>query len=252
MSTQRETSFRIYIIVGLISALLGFGAIYVIAGPQDNGARQNTSSSGTINSDTKTVTAQASSPTPAKTPSINSAPAQAAAPAPALAGKGKLPAVASSDLSTGTMATFVFKDTPMAVPPFTFTDAAGNARALEDWRGKVVLLNLWATWCAPCLREMPHLDRLQAKLGSDKFEVLAISVDRNGPEKPTAFRDRTNIKHLKFYQDPTAKLGFALKVIGMPATLLLDTEGREIGRLVGPADWDSADAIRLIRAHFAD
>lgn len=223
MSTQRGTSLRTYVIVAVVSAIIGFGAIYVIVGPGDNA------------------------------PSINTAVDQPKATPPSATRSARPPAqarAATARLNTGAMATFVFKDTPMSLPPFTFTDAEGNERTLEDWRGKVVLLNLWATWCAPCIREMPHLDRLKAALGSDKFDVLAISVDRGGPDKPLAFRKRTKIEHLKFYQDTSAKLGFALKVIGMPATLLLDTQGREIGRLVGPAEWDSAAAVRLIKAHF--
>lgn len=222
MSTQRKTSLGLYVVVAVVSAIIGFGAIYVIVGPGDNGARINTS-----------VADQKLLPTLSR---------KGAAPqAPSPSDKAKL--------NTGAVATFVFKDTPMQLPPFTFTDAEGKNRTLEDWRGKVVLLNLWATWCAPCIREMPHLDRLKAALGSDKFDVLAISVDRGGPAKPRAFRERTKVKHLEFYQDPTAKLGFALKAIGMPVTLLLDAQGREIGRLVGPAEWDSAEAVRLIKAH---
>jgi thiol-disulfide isomerase/thioredoxin len=222
LSTQRGTSLGTYVIVAVVSAIIGFGAIYVIVGLGDNAPSINTA---------------VDKPKPPPTAPKSVAPQ---APTPATTAK----------LNTGAMATFVFKDTPTALPPFTFTDAEGNDRTLDDWRGKVVLLNLWATWCAPCIREMPHLDRLKASLGSNKFDVLAISVDRGGPAKPRAFRDKAKIKHLKFYQDPTAKLGFALKVIGMPVTLLLDTQGREIGRLVGPAEWDSAAAIRLIKAHF--
>lgn len=222
MSTQRKTSLGMYAIVALISAVIGFGAIYVIVGPGDNAARENATLPGA--NSTPTVAKPAASPEP-----------------PTASDQAKL--------NTGAVATFVFKDTPMQLPPFTFMDAEGKERTLEDWRGKVVLLNLWATWCAPCIREMPHLDRLKAALGSEKVDVLAISVDRGGPDKPRAFRERTKVKHLEFYQDPTAKLGFALKVIGMPATLLLDAQGREIGRLVGPAEWDSAEAIRLIKAH---
>ena len=95
---------------------------------------------------------------------------------------------------------------------------------------------------------MPDLDRLQAELGSDRFEVVAVSVDRGSPEKSRKFLDEINAKALKLYHDPSAQLSFTLKTIGMPSTLLIDAEGRELGRLVGPAEWDSADAKRLIRA----
>jgi len=222
LSTQRKTSLGLYVIVTVISAIVGFGAIYVIVGPGDNAARVNT-----------TLPHSKFAPTVSK-PAANPKPTSPSD---------------QAKLNTGAVATFVFKDTPMQLPPFTFIDAEGKERTLKDWRGKVVLLNLWATWCAPCIREMPHLDRLKAALGSDKFDVVAISVDRGGPAKPRAFRERTKVTHLEFYQDPTAKLGFALKAIGMPATLLLDAQGREIGRLVGPAEWDSAEAVRLIKAH---
>ncbi|MEO0810051.1 MAG: TlpA disulfide reductase family protein, partial [Pseudomonadota bacterium] len=92
-------------------------------------------------------------------------------------------------------------------------------------------------------------DELQARLGSGKFEVVAVSLDRGNPAKPKKFLDDIQAKALRFYHDPLAKLNFDLDVIGMPTTLLIDGEGREIGRLVGPAEWHSGDAVRLIKAH---
>ena len=154
-------------------------------------------------------------------------------------------------MNVGKMATFVFKDDPMALPEFTFNNSEGKPISFKDFQGKVILLNLWATWCAPCRKEMPELDRLQADLGSDKFEVVAVSVDRGSPEKSRAFLDQIQAKSLKLYHDPTAQLGFSLKTIGMPSTLLVDANGRELGRLVGPAEWHSADAIRLIKSYLA-
>jgi len=151
-------------------------------------------------------------------------------------------------LNRGEMATFVFKKSPEPLGAFTFQDGNGKERTIADWKGKVVLLNLWATWCAPCRKEMPGLDRLQKVLGSDKFEVLALAVDRAGPEKARKFLAETKVERLPLYIDTTARAGSALRAIGMPTTLLLDAEGREIGRLVGPAEWDSEDALRLIRA----
>ncbi|MCL4164456.1 UNVERIFIED_CONTAM: hypothetical protein GTU68_002179, partial [Idotea baltica] len=106
---------------------------------------------------------------------------------------------------------------------------------LSDLQGKVVLLNLWATWCAPCRKEMPHLNQLQEELGSDQFEVVAVSVDRGSAEKSKKFLAEVGANALRFYHDPTAQAGFSLMAIGMPTTLLFDREGREIGRLVGPA-----------------
>jgi thiol-disulfide isomerase/thioredoxin len=146
------------------------------------------------------------------------------------------------------MAAFVFRKQPEALPEVKFQDAEGKQRTLADWRGKVVLLNLWATWCVPCRREMPALDRLQQELGSDRFEVVAVSVDRKGIEGARKFLDETKAGKLALYVDPTTRLTSELRAVGLPATLLIDRQGREIGRLLGPAEWDSEDAKRLIRA----
>ena len=154
----------------------------------------------------------------------------------------------SNPLSQGHVAAFVFRKAPEALPVVKFQDAAGAERTLADWRGKVVLLNLWATWCLPCRKEMPSLDRLQKEMGSDKFEVVAISVDRKGAAASKKFLDETQAERLALYVDATARLSSELRVVGLPATLLLDAQGREIGRLLGPAEWDSEDAKRLIRS----
>ena len=154
----------------------------------------------------------------------------------------------ANPLSKGEMAAFVFKRSPEPLPEFTFVDGTGTERSLKDWHGRVVLLNLWATWCAPCRKEMPALDRLQQVLGSDRFEVLALSVDRGGTEKSQKFLDQIEVKALKLYVDPTGRATSLLKAVGLPATLLIDAQGREIGRLTGPAEWDSEDAKRLIQA----
>ena len=154
----------------------------------------------------------------------------------------------SNPLSRGQMAAFVFRKAPEMLPAFKFQDADGKERTLADWRGKVVLLNLWATWCLPCRKEMPSLDRLQAAVGSDKFEVVAISVDRKGLEASKKFLAETGTKHLGLYVDASARLNSDLRFVGLPATLLIDREGREIGRLLGPAEWDSEEAVRLVRS----
>ena len=149
---------------------------------------------------------------------------------------------AANKLSTGAMTTFVFKQPPAPLPDVQFVNAEGKPVTLKDWSGKVVLLNLWATWCAPCRAEMPALDRLQAALGSDKFEVVALAVDKSGLEGARKFLDETKAQKLKLYADPTARQGNELKVIGMPTSILIDAQGREIGRLIGPAEWDSPEA----------
>jgi thiol-disulfide isomerase/thioredoxin len=148
----------------------------------------------------------------------------------------------------GKLAAFVRKAVPEPVAEFPFLDGEGNARTIRDWRGKVVLLNLWATWCWPCREEMPSLERLQKALGSDRFEVVAVSVDRTGLKGAKEFLAAMAVDSLRVYADPTARAASQLKAVGMPSTLLIDTEGREIGRLIGPAEWDSADAKALIEA----
>lgn len=158
------------------------------------------------------------------------------------------PKAATHPLATGAMTTFVFKATSEPLPDIQFLNASGTEKTLASLRGKVVLLNVWATWCAPCREEMPGLDRLQSQLGSDKFEVVALAVDKNGVEGAKKFLSDIRATSLGVYADPTAKEGTRLKVIGMPTTILIDAEGREIGRLIGPAKWDSEDAKRLIEA----
>jgi thiol-disulfide isomerase/thioredoxin len=167
-------------------------------------------------------------------------------------GRGAAPQAGKSTpsaLTTGPMTTFVFKKPPAALSDVTFLNGEGKEVSLKDWRGKVVLLNLWATWCAPCREEMPALDRLQKELGSDKFQVVALAVDKAGLEGARKFLEDNKVDNLKLFADPTARDGTKLKVIGMPTTILIDTEGREIGRLIGPAAWDSAEAKRLIEAY---
>jgi thiol-disulfide isomerase/thioredoxin len=131
-------------------------------------------------------------------------------------------------------------------PDLTFLDGQGMERKLSDFRGKVVLLNLWATWCAPCVREMPSLERLQAKLGGDRFMVLALSQDRGGLAQVLPFFETQRLKGLDIYVDKTMAAARAVKAPGLPTTLLIDAEGREIGRLVGSTEWDAPEAIAYI------
>jgi thiol-disulfide isomerase/thioredoxin len=162
---------------------------------------------------------------------------------------GRTPALSeAARLNTGHMAAFVYKPEPAGVPDLKFVDGAGQPRSLGDFKGRVILLNLWATWCLPCRKEMPDLDKLQAELGSERFEVVALSVDRAGVAGARRFLDQIGTKALTLYADPTARLAGELRVVGLPATLLIDAQGREIGRLLGPADWASEDAKRLIRS----
>jgi len=173
--------------------------------------------------------------------------AQPGAPAPSV--PAAKPSASAAGPNKGAMTAFVIKKEPEALPAVAFTDGAGKPMTLGDLKGRIVLLNLWATWCAPCRKEMPALERLQKELGSDRFEVVALSVDRGGIEASKKFLDQIKVSALKLYVDGTGRASSTLKAVGLPTTLLLDKEGREIGRLVGPAEWDSEDAKHLVR-HF--
>lgn len=142
---------------------------------------------------------------------------------------------------------FVRHDAPRTLPEITFQDDTGMELSLADFSGQYLLLNLWATWCVPCREEMPTLDGLQATLGGDQFEVVALSVDRAGMAVVRKFYREIGIRHLGLYIDTSMKSSFALAV-GLPTTLLIDKQGKEIGRLVGPAHWDSPEMIRTIEA----
>jgi thiol-disulfide isomerase/thioredoxin len=155
-------------------------------------------------------------------------------------------------LARGEVAAINIAADPKRLPDLAFTDAAGKERKLGDFRGRTVLLNLWATWCVPCRKEMPALDALQGKLGGDKFEVVAVNIDTRNLDKPKTWLAEVGITRLGYFADPSAKVFQDLKAvgkaIGMPTTLLIDPQGCELGVLAGPAEWASDDAIRLIEA----
>jgi len=162
-----------------------------------------------------------------------------------------LPANSLRQLAKGPMAAFVVKPSPEPIANFVFQDGSGAETSLDKWKGRVVLLNLWATWCAPCRKEMPELDALQQKLGSSDFEVVAVSLDRQGAAVARKFLDETKATNVKLYVDTTARALDALKAVGLPATILIDRQGEEIGRLLGPADWASPEAVALIEKAIA-
>jgi thiol-disulfide isomerase/thioredoxin len=196
------------LMIAALAALIGFGAVYVTMGPRDNAS---------------------SPPQPAE---------NAATTSPSAKSEGK----------ADQMAAFVAKKTPEALPDITFNDGAGKELKLSDFKGRTVLLNLWATWCAPCREEMPALNRLQQELGSDAFEVVALSLDRQGADASKKFLEEVQANALRLYVDPTAKQGTVLKLVGMPTTILINKDGLEVGRLVGPAEWDANEAKELIKA----
>lgn len=141
---------------------------------------------------------------------------------------------------------FVLHDAPRELPDLRFVGGESNAVALSDFLGRTVVLNLWATWCAPCVEEMPTLDALEAELGGEDFEVVALSIDRGGADLVRAFYERTGVRQLEVYVDPSARATDAVGALGLPTTLLIDARGREIGRLVGPATWDSPAMIGFL------
>ncbi len=144
---------------------------------------------------------------------------------------------------------FSVLETPQEVANVRFVTKDGSRLKLEDFRGRVVLLNVWATWCVPCRKEMPTLDALQAELGGPKFEVLALSIDRAGTGIVKRFYDDIGISNLKIYVDTTMLSATALQAFGLPTTLLIGRDGREVGRLVGPAEWNDPEMIAFLRQY---
>lgn len=136
-------------------------------------------------------------------------------------------------------AEIVFHETPRAVADERFADRRGRPVAMADFKGKVVVLNIWATWCLPCREEMPSLDNLQAALGGEDFQVVALSIDRTGIREVEYFYKDYDIRNLAIYLDGDRKLYDQLAVGAIPTSLIIDRQGREIGRMIGAATWDS-------------
>jgi thiol-disulfide isomerase/thioredoxin len=157
-----------------------------------------------------------------------------------------------SPLAHGEVAALTMAEAPLRLPDLAFEDADGKPRKLSDWRGRTVLVNLWATWCVPCRREMPALEDLQTKLGGKDFEVVAINIDTRDPEKPKNFLKEANLTRLDYFSDQKAKVFQDLKsvgrALGMPTSVLVDGQGCEIATIAGPAEWASDDAVKLITA----
>jgi thiol-disulfide isomerase/thioredoxin len=155
-------------------------------------------------------------------------------------------------LATGALAALAIRQNPEPIVDIAFTKPDGTATRLSDFKGKTLLVNLWATWCAPCREEMPALDRLQAGFGGPHFEVVAINIDQRNLEKVRHFLEEANITRLTRYADPSAKVFSDLKstqkAFGMPTTLLIDPQGCELANLAGPADWAGQEARSLIAA----
>jgi len=211
-----------FLVAGLLAAIAGFATVYVSFAPSDNGPAEG---------------------------SMASAPSESAGEATIPGGGGGSSPLAG--LNKGAMAALLVRAKPLDVPAIEFVDGDGATKSLADFKGKVVLLNIWASWCVPCREEMPALDKLEQALGGKDFGVVAVNIDKGGPEKAKSFLAETGATHLPLYTDPTSKMFAVLKAVGMPTTLVLDREGREIGRLVGPADWSSPEAKRVVEAAIA-
>jgi thiol-disulfide isomerase/thioredoxin len=218
---EREAPTAIYLVAALLAAIAGFGLVYVSFDPSDNGRSEATG------------------------------PATPAGDAPAATGESGTATLA--ELNKGAMAPLVVRPKPLDLPDFTFAAEGGATKSLKDFAGKIVLLNIWATWCVPCREEMPALDALEAKRGGKDFVVVAVNIDKGegGPAKAAGFLKEIGVTRLPLYTDPTGKLFFTLKTVGMPTTLIIDRDGKEIARLVGPADWASAEALAVIEAAIA-
>jgi thiol-disulfide isomerase/thioredoxin len=155
------------------------------------------------------------------------------------------------DLIEGAVARFVLAKTPKPLPDLEFQDADDKPLRFAEFRGRALLINFWATWCVPCVKEMPSLDRLQAKFPRDKFLILPLSID--GPTKPKVapfYKDR-KLAHLGIYFDKGRKAMQGLDVSLLPTSILVDPMGHELGRLEGDADWDMPEGIALMKAAIA-
>ncbi len=163
------------------------------------------------------------------------------------ADRGYAQATQLARYATGDLARLSFKTAGSAAPTTTFETKAGSTN-LAAFKGKVVVLNLWATWCAPCLKEMPALDRLAAATKGDDVVVLAVSQDMAGWRAVDPWWQKAKLAHLVPYIDKKMQLGFGLGAAGLPLTLIYDRQGREVARLNGPAAWDSPQAQALLRS----
>jgi thiol-disulfide isomerase/thioredoxin len=153
-------------------------------------------------------------------------------------------AAAKAAAQTGDMRKLVFHDTPQPVPAAELLTLDDQPRSLTEWQGKWVVVNFWATWCAPCRTEMPTLDRLAAS----GVPVVTVATGRNPPAAIDRFFTETNITNLPALRDPKSELGRAMGILGLPVTVILNPEGQEVARLIGDAHWDSPEAMAVMAA----
>ena len=150
--------------------------------------------------------------------------------------------------ATGNLKKMVFHKTPKILKELSFINAAGESVGLDVFAGNYVVLNFWATWCVPCREEMPSLDALQKHFNGQPLKVVALSTDRGSADKPKKFLQELNITELAFFHDPKSQAARDTGLFGLPTTLLLDKQGREIGRLAGEAVWDAAEVKVFLEA----
>jgi thiol-disulfide isomerase/thioredoxin len=171
----------------------------------------------------------------------------------ALAGLASAPAQAADRseveaLREGDMKKLVFAEAPEPLPEIEVVDGSGAPVSLADYRGRWVVLNFWATWCAPCRHEMPTLSNLQAHFEGAPVEVVTLATGRNSPQGIRRFFEEIGVENLPDYQDPRQEFARAMAVLGLPITVIVDPQGREIARLRGDAEWDSESAIAILEA----
>jgi thiol-disulfide isomerase/thioredoxin len=154
-------------------------------------------------------------------------------------------------LRDGDMKKLTFHSSPQPVPDTPFATWEGDEARLSDYAGKHIVLNFWATWCAPCRKEMPQLSALQAELGGDAFEVVTIATGRNPPQAMQRFFEEIGVDNLPLHMDPKQALARDMAVMGLPITVILNPEGQEIARMRGDADWSSDSAKAIVSALIA-
>ncbi|ASV86853.1 MULTISPECIES: thiol:disulfide interchange protein TlpA [Ochrobactrum] len=217
---------KIVLLAALAGVIAGIGAVYVMERPSGNASDSNVSAASSVSAQSDEASAQCA----LKADSLKSLDAAA----------------------TGSVAAMRAAEKPISVAHIAFTGPDGKQMTLGDYKGKTLLVNLWATWCAPCREEMPELDNLQAAKGGSDFDVVAINIDTGSDEKPKKFLEEIGIKSLSLNRDATMSSFNELKrknlAFGLPVTLLVDKEGCQIASMNGPAPWDSPDAIKLIEA----
>ncbi len=166
----------------------------------------------------------------------------------ALANPGFADVAAATAARTGDMKKLILHSEPKTREMADFMTFEGEPLNLSDWQGKWLVVNFWATWCAPCRKEMPMLSELQTEMGSDTFEVITIATSRNPPPAMKAFFEDIGVTNLPLHRDPKSKLSRGMGVLGLPATVILDPDGNEVGRMTGDADWSSDSAKAVLAA----